>query len=601
MTPRIIEIDEKETKLNNGANVNTLPNSSKLPYKAWLPKFNWKPKAFATLKLIKCLELVVLPDDMSNLMNFRHLNISFSTALLKILPFADKRLLDLPKCVKNLINLRDIDTSFSMSLGNILPFAESESHSNSLSRLISTPPGMGKLTCLQTLFNFVVTKRSGCGIEELKSLVDLRGSLCISKLENVTTTERAKEADLKSKHHLHELTLRWSEENPLNLWNDVHEEGVLECLHPNKNVKVLRIENFGGTRFPSWMKNVSLSNLVSICIINCQKCETLPPLWQLPLLKDLKIHGIHGLIHIGRDFYGDGMVVGFPSLEKLEMKDMPNLEHWSGFEAGEIPCLCELTIWDCPKMTELPNLPSIITTLEIVNCRGFESFPMLHSIQKLVFVKCNEVVLKSFACFICHSSLTISTCTELKYLPDGLLQNLTSLKELKIIDCDELTFLTQEQNLHKLSSLEYLEICCCPRFKSLKDEYLLSTLKSFQIVSCLCLTSLPEEMQHLSTLHLLDVWNCPELSSLPGKDMPASLQLFWVINAHSKESSLAKLNFSVGTSEIKTTLLNHILTSQHGKRIVVIENEMREKSQNDSLEEQRRNDFKRFAQGRRGL
>ncbi|KAA8549952.1 hypothetical protein F0562_001640 [Nyssa sinensis] len=412
---------------------------------------------------------------MSNLMNFRHLNISFSTTLLKILPFAEKRLLDLPKCVKNLINLRDIDTSFSMSLGNILPFAESESHSNSLSRLISTPPGMGKLTCLQTLLNFVVTKRSGCGIEELKSLVDLRGSLCISKLENVTTTERAKEADLKSKHHLHELTLRWSEENPLNLWNDVHKEGVLECLHPNKNVKVLRIENFGG-----------------------------------------------------RDFYGDGMVVGFPSLEKLEMKDMPNLEHWSGFEAGEIPCLCELTIWDCPKMTELPNLPSIITTLEIVNCRGFESFPMLHSIQKLVFGKCNEVVLKSFACFICHSSLTISTCTELKYLPDGLLQNLTSLKELKIIDCDELTFLTQEQNLHKLSSLEYLEICCCPQFKSLKDEYLLSTLKSFRIVSCPCLTSLPEEMQHLSTLHLLDVWNCPELSSLPGKDMPASLQLFWV-------------------------------------------------------------------------
>ncbi|KAA8523774.1 hypothetical protein F0562_010197 [Nyssa sinensis] len=254
---------------------------------------------------------------------------------------------------------------------------------------------MRKLTCLQTLFNFVVTKRSGCGIEELKSVVDLRGSLYISKLENVTTTERAKEADLKSKHHLHKLTLRWSEENPLNLWNDVHEKGVLECLHPNKNVKVLRIENFSGTRFPSWMKNVSLSNLVSIYIINCQKCETLPPLWQLPLLKNLKIHGIHGLIHIGRDFYGDGMVVGFPSLEKLEMKAMPNLKHWSGFEAGEIPCFCELTIWDCPKMTELPNLPSIIITLEIFNCRGFESFPMLHSIQKVVFGKCNEVVINA--------------------------------------------------------------------------------------------------------------------------------------------------------------------------------------------------------------
>ncbi|CAL5440551.1 unnamed protein product [Camellia sinensis] len=481
-----------------------------------------------TLKLMKCLELHALPEKMSNLENLRHLNISFSTALLKILPFADRRLLDLPKCIKNLINLRDIDTTFSMSLQYILPFVERESHSNSLSRLISTPPGLGKLTKLQTLSNFVVTKRTGCGVEELKGMANLQGSLCISKLENVMCAEKAKEADLKSKHRLQELTLRWSEENILDLRNGVKEEAVIECLHPNKKINVLRIENFGGKKFPSWIENGSLSNLVSICIINCQKCQTLPKLCQLPFLKDVKIHGIHGLKHIGREFYGEGGV-GFPSLEILEMKDMPNLAYWAGAEAGEIPCLRELTIWDCPMMIELPNLPCTLTTLEIVNCRGFKSFPMLHSIQNLIFGQCAEVILNSLTCcFTFISSLTVSTFTQLRNLPDGPLQNLTSLRELKFIDCDELAFLTQDQSLGKLSSLEYLEICCCPKVTSLKDENLPNTLKSLRIVSCPSFTSLPDEIQNLSALEILEICNCPQLSKLPEREMPAALQIFWV-------------------------------------------------------------------------
>ncbi|KAL7166310.1 hypothetical protein ACSBR2_037064 [Camellia fascicularis] len=481
-----------------------------------------------TLKLMKCLELHALPEKMSNLENLRHLNISFSTALLKILPFADRRLLDLPKCIKNLINLRDIDTTFSMSLQYILPFVERESHSNSLSRLISTPPGLGKLTKLRTLSNFIVTKRSGCGVEELKGMANLQGSLCISKLENVMCAEKAKEADLKSKHRLQELTLQWSEENILDLRNGVKEEAVIECLHPNKKINVLRIENFGGKKFPSWIENGSLSNLVSICIINCQKCQTLPKLWQLPFLKDVKIHGIHSLKYIGREFYGDGGV-GFPLLEMLEMKDMPNLAYWAGAEAGEIPCLRELTIWDCPMMIELPNLPCTLTTLEIVNCRRFKSFPMLHSIQNLIFGQCDEAILNSLTCcFTFISSLTVSTFTQLRNLPNGLLQNLTSLRELKFIDCDELAFLTQDQSLGKLSSLEYLEICCCPKVASLKDENLPNTLKSLRIVSCPSFTSLPDEIQNLSALEILEICNCPQLSKLPEREMPAALQLFWV-------------------------------------------------------------------------
>eukprot|EP00257_Ricinus_communis_P021411 XP_015580897.1 putative disease resistance protein RGA3 isoform X1 [Ricinus communis] len=68
-----------------------------------------------TLNLKKCLELRTLPDNMSSLINLRPFNVSYSTALLRILPFSDRRFLDLPKCIRNLINLRDIDISLGTS------------------------------------------------------------------------------------------------------------------------------------------------------------------------------------------------------------------------------------------------------------------------------------------------------------------------------------------------------------------------------------------------------------------------------------------------------------------------------------------------------
>lgn len=86
-----------------------------------------------TLNLIKCLQLRTLPETMSSLINLRHFNISHRTALLRILPFADRRLLDLPKSIKNDINLRDIDISCGTRFLNILPFPEKYSCIDSLS------------------------------------------------------------------------------------------------------------------------------------------------------------------------------------------------------------------------------------------------------------------------------------------------------------------------------------------------------------------------------------------------------------------------------------------------------------------------------------
>ncbi|GAY69517.1 hypothetical protein CUMW_288790, partial [Citrus unshiu] len=64
------------------------------------------------------------------------------------------------------------------------------------------PLGIGKLTCLQTLCNFVVGKDSVSGLRELKLLTHLRGTLCISKLENVKDVVDAEEAQLDGKKNL---------------------------------------------------------------------------------------------------------------------------------------------------------------------------------------------------------------------------------------------------------------------------------------------------------------------------------------------------------------------------------------------------------------
>ncbi|CDP17173.1 unnamed protein product [Coffea canephora] len=77
-------------------------------------------------------------------------------------------------------------------------------------QLKSMPIGLGSLTSLQTLSGFLVGKKDGCYIGELKNLVNLRGSLCISRLENISSPDKAEQANLSNKKHITKLQLQWS-------------------------------------------------------------------------------------------------------------------------------------------------------------------------------------------------------------------------------------------------------------------------------------------------------------------------------------------------------------------------------------------------------
>ncbi|KAL7234927.1 hypothetical protein ACSBR1_018404 [Camellia fascicularis] len=67
--------------------------------------------------------------------------------------------------------------------------------------------------------------------------------------------------------------------------------------------------------------------------IGSKYCISLPPLGQLPLLKDLYIEGMSAIKRLGCELYGQQCgAKPFPSLERLSFKFMPEWEDWSAFE-----------------------------------------------------------------------------------------------------------------------------------------------------------------------------------------------------------------------------------------------------------------------------
>ena len=125
--------------------------------------------------------------------------------------------------------------------------------------------------------------QEGYGIEELKDMVHLTGTLRITKLENAANN--AREAKLNQKESLDKLVLEWS-----NIYRsadaEAAEETMLEDLQPHSNLKHVQICNYKGTRLPVWMKNGLLQNLVTVSLKHCTNCRVLL-LCRLPNLQQL--------------------------------------------------------------------------------------------------------------------------------------------------------------------------------------------------------------------------------------------------------------------------------------------------------------------------
>ncbi|WJX71257.1 hypothetical protein P8452_55270 [Trifolium repens] len=431
-----------------------------------LPESICSLRKLQTLKLVHCLNLISLPKQLTQLQDLRHL------------------------VIKECDSLR------------------------------SMPFNIGRLTHLRTLNLLIVDSNTGFGLAELRNL-RLGGKLHIKRLQNVSNETDTREANLIGKKELSKLNLSWGIDVNSQV-SVTSAEQVLEALEPHTGLKYFGMNGYNGINIPNWMRNTSiLEGLVDVKFFECRNCERLPPLGKLPCLTTLHVSGMSELKYIDDDLYEGENKKAFPSLEKMTLSDLPNLERVLKAEGIEIVSqLSDFSITGTPKLA-FPSLPSIETFHARGNTKrdsidGGASFlrgiaAIMHNLKKLEINHFDElkVLPNELNSLSSLKQLHIKCCDKLESIPECVLQDLSSLQVLEFAWCSSLKSLPEGTNL---TSLQRLDIFDCPKLSSLPDWLgTMTSLQTLQISWCPKLTSLPDGFKELINLHELTIYGCPKL------------------------------------------------------------------------------------------
>ncbi|EXB94542.1 hypothetical protein L484_022852 [Morus notabilis] len=163
--------------------------------------------------------------------------------------------------------------------------------------------------------------------------------LSIHRCANAGNLDESERINLNSWQHLLDLTLRFRETAELYEIGEILDDDteIMESLQPHPNLKALAIWDYlGATVSPTWM--MSLTNLTSLELNFCTKCEILPLLGKLPSLVSLVIWCLDSLKKVGPEFLGiterdeedhstarrdldtpsEPSIISFPRLKKLK-------------------------------------------------------------------------------------------------------------------------------------------------------------------------------------------------------------------------------------------------------------------------------------------
>lgn len=326
---------------------------------------------FRKLKSLRLLNLShtnvsKLLEPVSPLKLLRYLDLSKTDILAlpePIYPLCALQILKLDDCFKLVRLPKDLNRLISLT----------HLHVN-MKRLACLPSKMGMLTNLEILSSYIVASNEGNKVAELKNMENLR-EICISRLENISDRKDAEESMLSTKTQLKRLVLEW--DSPGAEMENVRE--ILEGLKPHNDLKELVLRNYRCQQFPTWLSSSS-QKLASVYLQNCQDCEVLPSLGQLPLLKTLVLHSIDNVEKVDGHFCGLGEE-GFLHLESLEFREMRGLVRWTGLKKRDMPHLRTLKIIGCQMLICLPSLihQGCLLYLEINNCPVLESLPEIPS------------------------------------------------------------------------------------------------------------------------------------------------------------------------------------------------------------------------------
>ncbi|KAJ0033971.1 hypothetical protein Pint_26265 [Pistacia integerrima] len=295
------------------------------------------------------------------------------------------------------------------------------------------------------------------------------------------------------------------------------DEMVLESLKPHPNLKEIRIWSFIGVRFCNWFS--SLTNLTSISIVSCGKCQSVPPLNKFPYLKSLSLEFLSNLEYFSEEASKE--VTFFPLLKELSLKDCPKLKGWwkrddddDGVELPSFPCLSKLDIDQCPNLLSMP----LYQSLEELRLWDTSSKPLLQTIM-LVNSVGPSTSSKISTPLSKLKSMEIDGIADLESLPMEGMRNLTSLVDLNIFRCSRLTQV--HQGIRFLTSLQNLKIESCDELDFLKDDMewqSLQSLYSLKLNSLPKLVSLPKGFQHLTSLQKLAIGCCDQFKSPSNED-----------------------------------------------------------------------------------
>ncbi|KAI3445081.1 hypothetical protein Pfo_001746 [Paulownia fortunei] len=466
-----------------------------------------------------------LPDSIGNLKHLRFINLSYT------------EIKGLPQSLSNLFNLQTLLlsncgylTELPAEMGKLINLRYLDIGGSGIQEM---PLELGNLVNLRMLPQFIVGS-SGSSIGDLRNLSHLQESLWISRLENVASSWDARRANLQEKKGLDQLVIEWSANSDELLDEKVATE-VLEMLQPNLKLEKVKIKNYPGSTFPSWIGDPTFSKLVSLTLSDCKRCVFLPPAGQLPSLKKLYIKGMLGIKSIGAEFYGYGYSSfrSFASLEKLSFTEMLEWEQWSSCtgdtDVEVFPTLLELYLEQCPKLQgDLPHHLSSLTKLVIHECEQLSSsLPSLPQLREMELKGCHHMLLSSTFEANSLTFLEIQNMRNLIYLPEGWLQYLKRLERLVISDCSELVHLARNKNaLQHLTSLMHLIIRSCSSMISMSEELqqLPQHVEYLELDCCHSLERLPLDFHNLGSLQELVITDCPKLESFSGTVFPSNMK-----------------------------------------------------------------------------
>ncbi|KAL7099932.1 hypothetical protein ACP275_09G117700 [Erythranthe tilingii] len=337
-----------------------------------------------------------IPLEIGNLSELIHLDLSWNGGLR-----------ELPESLCNLSKLESLVVNWCSSLCGLPQGIHrlkklKHLYDEGTDSLKQYPQGISQLTNLVTLNKVLPCDGSQVGWLKNLNRLSEKMEMWIEISSCCDSVEDAREAELGKKVHIQELRIYFSESTTIDgrgkqvkdtcssVWHE-----VLDALHPHPNLQQLTIEGYNGSRLPEWIVS-PLNQLTSIELDNCEFLVSLPPLGKLPLLETLSIKCLYELEYVGREFLGIATTtttsscssgtnniidVGFPKLKQLSFLGCPKWKEWEDITTAQeeeeeeeysiMPCLTELTICFCWRLTELPQhlLQKVSSSLKLLDVR----------------------------------------------------------------------------------------------------------------------------------------------------------------------------------------------------------------------------------------